>query len=229
MEISPFYDKKVTCINCKKHFTTIRIRSRFVRVASHESDFKPVYSDPEVNPILYNVAVCPHCGFSFTDDFSPYFAPGTEEDIAERITSQWNGRSFSAERDTDEAIETYKLAYLSAMFKKEKVLTLAGLTLRIAWLYRQKGAKEEEKRFLLIARNFYNASYSEGDFKGTQMSETKVLYLIAELSWKIGDENEAVKSFSRILESQRTSTEPKIIEMAKERWQDIKEWRKVSE
>lgn len=54
------------------------------------------------------------------------------------------------------------------------------------------------------------------------MSETRVLYLIAELSWKIGDENEAIKSFSRILERQRTSSEPKLIEMTKERWQDIR-------
>jgi uncharacterized protein (DUF2225 family) len=222
MEISPFYDKKVACFYCKHNFTTTRIRSRFVRVSSHESDFKPVYSNPEVNPIFYNVAVCPHCGFSFTDDFSPYFAPGTEEDIAVRITSQWNGRSFGAERDIDKAIETYKLAYLSAMFKKEKVLTLAGLTLRIAWLYRDKGAEVEEQRFLTIARNFYNASFSEGDFAGTQMSEMRVLYLIAELSWKIGDKNEAIKSFSRVLERQRTSSEPKLIKMVKERWQDIR-------
>lgn len=222
MEISPFYDKKVACLFCKKNFTTTRILSRFVRVSSHESDFKPVFSDPEVNPMLYNVAVCPHCGFSFTDRFSPYFAPGTKENIAQQITSQWNGRSFSTERDINEAIETYKLAYLSAMLKKEKVLTLAGLTLRVAWLNRDKGAELEEKRFLTIARDFYNASYSLGDFIGTQMSELKVLYLIAELSWKIGDKEEAIKSFSRVFGYKRTSTEPKIIEMAKERWQEIR-------
>ncbi|KAA0944043.1 DUF2225 domain-containing protein [Sporosarcina sp. ANT_H38] len=222
MEITPFYDKKVACLYCKQNFTTTKILSRFVRVSSHENDFKPIYTNPEVNPIFYNVAVCPHCGFSFTDDFSAYFAPGTEADIAERITSQWNGRSFSAKRGIDEAIETYKLAYLSAMFKKEKVLTLAGLTLRIAWLYRDKGAEVEEQRFLTIARNFYNASFSEGDFAGTQMSETRVLYLIAELSWQINDKDEAIKSFSRVLEGQRKSTEPKIIKMAKERWQEIR-------
>lgn len=222
MEISPFYDKKVTCIHCRGNFTTTRIRSRFVRVSSHESDFKPVYSDSEVNPIFYKVSVCPHCGFSITDEFSPYFAPGTKEDIAERITSKWNGRSFGTERNINEAIETYKLAYLSAMFKKEKALTLAGLTLRVAWLYRDKGAELEEQRFLTIARNFYNASFSEGDFAGTQMSETRVLYLIAELSWKIGDKDEAIKNFSRVFENQRTSTEPKIIKMAKERWQEIR-------
>lgn len=222
MNISPFYDKKVACLHCTNPFTTTRIRSRFVRVSSHESDFKPVYSDPDINPTFYNVAVCPHCGFSFTDEFSPYFAPGTKDNINKQITSQWNARSFCAERDIDEAIETYKLAYLSSLFKMEKTLTIAGITLRIAWLYRDKSMLEEEKRFLTIARNLYMKSYSEGDFAGTQMSETKIMYLIAELSWKIGDKEEAVRAFSRVVESQRTSSEPKIIELAKERWQEIR-------
>jgi uncharacterized protein len=222
MEISPFYAKEISCMNCQEKFTSMRIRSRFVRVASHHSDFKPVYSNPEINPLYYNVAVCPHCGFSFTDDFSPYFIPGTKEAIAERITSQWNRRSFDSTRDIDDAIETYKLAYLSAMFKKEKPLSIAGLTLRIAWLYRDQGATEEEQRFLTIARNFYTTSYSEGDYVGTQMSETRVLYIIAELSWRIGDREEAVRNFSRVIESQRTSTEPQIIQMAKDRWQEIR-------
>ena len=115
------------------------------------------------------------------------------------------------------------------MFKKEKAFTMAGLTLRIAWLYRDKGVEEEEKRFLTIARNFYIASYSEGDFAGTQMSETRVLYLIAELSWKIGDKDEAIETFHVFIEGQRTSTEPKIIEMAKERWQEIREQNKKAD
>ena len=75
---------------------------------------------------------------------------------------------------------------------------------------------------MTIARNLYMKSYTEGDFAGTQMSETKVMYLIAELSWKIGDKEEAVLGFSRVLESQRTASEPKIIELAKERWQEIR-------
>ena len=77
---------------------------------------------------------------------------------------QLNGmvRSFGAERDIDEAIETYKLAYLSAMLKKKKQLSIAGLTLRIAWFYRDKGEQEEEKRFLTIATKFIHDSYSEG-------------------------------------------------------------------
>ena len=39
------------------------------------------------------------------------------------------------------------------MFKKEKSISMAGITLRIAWLYRDEGNVEEEKRFMTIARN----------------------------------------------------------------------------
>ena len=223
MDISPFYDKKIDCINCKEKFTSTKIRSRFIRIAEHESDFRTLYKQPEINPIYYTVTVCPHCGFSFTDEFSPYFAPSTKDIIHEQITAKWTGRSFGNIRTPDEAIETYKLAFLSASLKKENALTKAGLVLRIAWLYREINNAEHEQRFLTIARDLYTESYSEGDYKGTQMSETRVLYLMAELSWRIGDREEAVRSFSRVIEGQRLSNEPHIIQMAKERWQDIRE------
>ena len=155
-------------------------------------------------------------------EFSPYFAPGTKEEISNKITENWNIRSYDSTRIIDEAIETYKLAYLSALYKKEKPLTVAGLTLRIGWLYRDQDFEQGEKRFLTFARNSYVDSYSAGDYSGTQMSETKVLYLIGELSWRIGDRDEAVRNFSRVIEQQRTSTEPKIIQMAKDRWQEIR-------
>ena len=58
----------------------------------------------------------------FTDDFSPYFAPGTQEAITEKITSQVEGTIIQCRTEVEEAIKAYKLAYLSAMFKKEKVL-----------------------------------------------------------------------------------------------------------
>lgn len=223
MEISPTYAKKTACLNCGEKFTTMKIRSRFVRVVKHETDFKPVYANSSVYPILYNVAVCPHCGFAFTDDFSTYFAPGVKDQIEKSITSLWNSRSFGEERTIDEAIEAYKLAYVSARIKKEKPLTIAGITLRIAWLYNDLEDFGSEKRFKTIARDFYTEAYSESDYVGTQMSETRVLYMMAELSHQIGDTDSAVRNFSRVIESQRTSTEPHIIEKAKDRWQEIRE------
>ncbi|MDN4609066.1 DUF2225 domain-containing protein [Sporosarcina highlanderae] len=223
MEVNASFVREMDCLNCKGKFTTTKIRSRYVRVVKHESDFKPIYQDSSVYPILYNVAVCPHCGFAFTDDFSPYFADGVKSEIKKSITSLWNSRSFGEERTIEEAIETYKLAYISANVKKEKPLTIAGLTLRIAWLYNDLKDNESETRFKKIARDLYAKAYLEGDFVGTQMSETRVLYLMAELSHQIGDREGAVRNFSRVIERQRTSIEPNLIEMAKERWQEIRD------
>ncbi|MHA6258793.1 DUF2225 domain-containing protein [Sporosarcina sp. CAU 1771] len=223
INITAFYKKEVNCIHCKSNFKTIKIRSRFVRISSHETDFKPSYTNPLVNPLYYNVAVCPECGFSFTEDFSPYFAPGTKEDIDKHITSKWRKRSFEDERNIDQAIETYKLAYLCATFKKEKPLSIAGLVLRISWLYREQKNVAEEMRFMKISQNLYTLAYSEGDHIGTQMSEARVLYLIAELARRTGDEAVAIQGFSRVIEAQRTSADPLVLEMAKDRWQEIRE------
>ncbi|MDV6378917.1 DUF2225 domain-containing protein [Sporosarcina sp. GW1-11] len=223
VEISPFYEKRMQCLLCKEHFPTTRIRSRQVRVSQHDSDFRPIYINKEINPIFYNVAVCPQCGFAYTDDFSPYFGPGVKEKIAKNITAKWRSRSFGHLRSKEEAVQTYKLAYLSANFKKEKHLTIAGMMLRIAWIYRESKETENEMRYIRIARDLYIQAFSEGDHVGTQMSETRVQYLIAELSWRIEDRPEAIRNFSRVIEAQKRSTEPNIIQLAKDRWQEIRE------
>lgn len=223
MQIEPIYPKSMKCLYCKHPFKTSRVRSRFVRVASHDTDFKPNYKNVEANPLYYNVAVCPSCGFAFTEDFLPYFAPHAEQKIEKIIRANWNERDLTGERTIEDAIETYKLALLSSKLKEEKALPTAGLALRLAWLYRELGDEENEIRFLTASRDAYKEAFTAGDHAGTTMSETRVVYLIAELSWRIGDKDEAIRNFSYIISNQKNSTDPKAVDLAKERWQDIRE------
>ncbi|PCD07217.1 hypothetical protein CMV16_13990 [Peribacillus simplex] len=44
----------------------------------------------------------------------------------------------------------------------------------------------------------YEASYSTGDFSGTQVSEARILYLAGEISRKIGNEKAAIKYFKKM-------------------------------
>lgn len=222
MELTPYYQKDIECLHCKQKFKTTKIRSKFIKVVSHNSDFQPIYENKEVNPLLYNIFVCEHCGFSFTDDFTKYFAPGAKEIIQEQISNKWTIRSLGNERTIEEGIMAYKLGILSGTLKKEKFVTMAGFAIRIAWLYRIQGKQEDEIRFMEIARDRYADSYSNDDYNGTQMSETRMLYLIAELSRKIGDIEYATRYFSKVIEKQNASIEPSIIEMAKDRWQEIR-------
>lgn len=223
MELTPHYETTITCIHCKEDFPTAKLRSKFVRVKEHRSDFQPVYVNPNINGIYYNVFVCQHCGFSFTEDFSRYFAPGTEQLIETQIVERFVRRSYNGERTVFQALEAYKLALVCGNLKKEKNVVLAGLAMRIAWLYRSLSNEGQEQRFMKMARDYYIASYTTGDYSSTQMSEFRVSYMIGELSRRIGDIEEATRSFSHILEQQSTCLEPQIIAKTKEQWLIMRE------
>ncbi|GLC89733.1 DUF2225 domain-containing protein [Lysinibacillus piscis] len=221
MELTPYYETKIQCINCKKEFPTLKVRSKFIKVERTESDFHPIYADG-VNALYYNVFVCEHCGFSFTEDFTKYFAPGVQDEIRTQITNNWVHHDFKGERTAFQAIQAYKLAYLCGSIKKEKHVALAGLALRLAWLYRSLTNTGQEERFLKMAREQYMESYSTEDYSSTQMSDVRIMYMIAELSRRMGDIENATRFFSRVIEKQNVGGEAKVIEMAKEQWAIIR-------
>lgn len=222
-ELKPLYDKKVKCPICSVSYTTKRIRSRFIRVEKMESDFFSHYKDKHLNPILYEVNVCPKCGYAFADTFSNYFPPNSIDLIKMQIMANWKERDFSEERSLQQAIDSYKLAILSGSLKEEKSVVMAGLCLRLAWLYRLVSDQHQELRFLEFALNKYKNSYNETDYVGTHLTEIRILYLIGELSRRLGDRHEAVKNFSKVINHKSRSLENKIVEMAREQWYLIRE------
>lgn len=220
------YDKRMECPICMSPYQTKKILSRFVRVASLDTDFYSVYEYTHLNPLLYHVNICPNCGYSHTEDFSPYFPPNAKEQIAQKVCQAWTQQDYGNERSVLKAINAYKLALYCALLKKEKHVTIAGLLLRIAWLHRLEQREEEEKRFLLHSLNEYKLSYETDDFQSSKMTITKVLYLIGELNRRVGQEHEASYYFSQIIQRHSKAGDPKIIEMARDRYQEIREKQK---
>ena len=225
MEISPFYEKSVDCIHCKKSFPTLKVRTKSIKIEHTDTDFHPIYADQHVNALYYNVFVCQHCGFSFTEDFNKYFAPGIKEQLDAQICNKWVPHNFKTERSIFDAIQAYKLAFLCATIKKEKYVITSGLALRLAWLYRSLNNEGQENRFLKIARDHYMETFSNGDYASTQMSDVRVMYMIAELSRRLEDYENATRFFSRVIESQRAGGEGKLVDMAKEQWELVREAR----
>src|SRR5690606_37916463 len=147
-----------------------------VKIVTSDTDFKSNYYS--VNPTLYNVIVCEHCGLAFTEDFSNYFPPGTQETLQRSISDHWTKQSSNDECSLYQAIKSYQLAIFCGEIKKEKHVVLAGLALRTAWLYREQEKFDWEMRFLESARDEYIECYLHGDYRGTPMTEIRVLYLI---------------------------------------------------
>ncbi|MBM7648532.1 uncharacterized protein (DUF2225 family) [Bacillus ectoiniformans] len=226
-KVSPFYEKQEKCLLCQQTFPTTKIRTSFVKVKEHDTDLKPIY-EGDINPLFYNVKICVHCGFSYTDDFAKYFAPNVKEELQEKVASQWVSQNYGSLRTIHQAINSYKLAIYNGMIKREKHLTIAGLALRTAWLYRDLENSAQEIRFLEMAAKQYEYAYLNEDLTATQMSEVKVLYLIAELLRRSGHLEEAATYFSKVIEKQRISNDKKIIEMARDRWYELRETMKHS-
>lgn len=219
--IEPLYDKQCTCLLCQTPFTTKKVRSRFVKVTSYDTDFLPYYS--EHNPLLYYINVCPSCGFSFHNDTVPYFSQEGKMLLIENVCSQWVPQSYSGERSIEDSIKTHKLASYCAILRKEKHVMIAGLYLRLAWHYRMLHNDIQEMRFLNLALYEYELSYSTGDYSGTTVSELRTIYLIADLSRRTNKLEEATRYYSKVIEQQSRTTEPQIIKLAKESWQEMRE------
>ncbi|MBA2871494.1 hypothetical protein HNQ85_001764 [Anoxybacillus calidus] len=225
--LEPLYDRKIKCLVCKNVYTTKKIRSRFIRAIQHDTDFCSYYHPEELNPLFYYVSVCPHCGFSATEEFSTYFPPSTLETIQKKICEPWSGFDYGGQRTFQEAVNTYKLGIYSATLKREKHIAMAGLYMRLAWLYRTYQIIDQEERFMRLALQEYISSYSEEDFIYTHMSEVRLLYLIGELNRRLGNDKEAILYFSKVIAKRKETIERRIAEMAYERWQEIREQQKL--
>lgn len=217
----PFYKKKLSCVFCGMLFTSQKVRSRFAIPYQIDSDFCPRYRAGNYNPHFYFINVCPECGFAFSEEFSDQFPKGSKEIIRVQITGNWTKRNFGEVRDIKQALESYKLAIFAGSLKKEKNTVLAGLCLRLAWLYRAENNLEQEKRFLGLALNAYEEAFTHSDYTGTSMTELKVLFMIGELSRRLGQYKKAISYFAKIIQHKNAKGEQKMVNLARQQWRAV--------
>lgn len=226
--LTPFYDKKETCLLCSKEFTTKKIRSKFVKVEETDSDFFVETVSQKLNPVLYYIAVCPNCGYSFNEHSSNFFPPLVKEQIKKEIGSRWKFKKLSEERTITHSIISYKIAIYIGHLKKERAIVMAGMCIRLAWLYRMLQNIENEVRFLRLSLEFYQESFAIGDYQRMNFSEMKLLYIIGELYRRIGDNSQAIKFFSKVTTHPNGKYETVIKEKAREQWYLIREKRNIN-
>lgn len=213
--LSPLYDSKKKCLYCGKTFVTKKIRSKFIRISKRDSDFCNHYEG--VNPYFYEVLVCTHCGFAFTENFRS-IRVARRKAIKEQYIDNVSIPNLSGERSLADGMKSFKLAIFCATLAEENHYLLAGLCLKLAWLYRLDKNKIEEIRFLKNALKNYLTSYQYED--ETIYNKATLLYLIGELEYRLNGYEQAQKWFSILISDKKL--DPKIVNIAKERWQDIR-------
>lgn len=216
--MEPLYLSKIICICCEKTFMTSRVRPSFKRAARMDSDFCGYYKT-DVNPDYYVVRVCPNCGFASTENGMERLNDRQKKNYHDEIGMHWNNQDYGGERDLKKAMASYKLALLSAQAIDEKDRVLAGILHHIAWLYRYEDNQKDEKRFLTFALQAYIRVY---EAEGVALNNAKLMFLIGELNRRIGELNDAVRWFSRVVNDKKI-VDAAMIRASREQWQLIRE------
>lgn len=216
--MEPLYESKVVCICCETTFITSKVRPSFKRASRMDSDFCGYYENG-VNPDYYVVRVCPSCGYSSTENGFSQLNDKQRRGYYERIGANWKGLVYSGERTAEQAMETYKLALLSAQSTGAPDRVIAGLLHHIAWLYRYEGNEKQERKFLAFALDAYVRVY---ELEGISLNNARLMFLIGELNRRVGEWNEAVKWFSRVV-SDKSIMDAAMIRACREQWQLIRE------
>lgn len=215
--VEPLFTVKVKCTYCDIEFNTSRVRASFKKSLKTDTDFGIHYK--EINPDYYVVRVCPFCGLATTENFSDKMTKDQRRNFEEKVKDNWNMRDYSGARNWDEAMQTYKLALVSAQLKGEKERVIAGILHHISWLYREKQDIELEKKFLKFALEAYIEVYES---EGGSLNNAKLMYLIGELNRRLGDFNNAVKWFAKVV-NDKSIMDSAMIKASRDQWTTTRE------
>jgi uncharacterized protein (DUF2225 family) len=149
------------------------------------------------------------------------------ENVTRDITSRWRGKNYPNIYNVDIAIERYKISLLNYCAINAKNSSKAMNCLKIAWMYRLKDDYENEKIFLVQALEGLETAYFNESFPIYGMDRYPTMYLIGELSRRVGDNEKAMLWFSKVITT--PSISPKLKDLARDQKGLIKESIRESE
>ncbi len=215
-----FYTKKVKCPICNNHFTTIKVRINACIVTKKDEDFCIHYKD--INPIFYEIFVCPTCAYAGSENSFQELGKNEVLKLKNAFSGRMVQRDFCKERNLNDALDSYKLALYTANIKDAKDSTIAGIALKIAWMYRYMNDKRE-LQFIQHALDHYLIAYEKEQLPIGNLSEIKLMYLIGELYRRVANYNEAIIWLNRVVSSPERHSSPIIERLARTQWMTLRE------
>lgn len=218
-QVGYFYAKSHTCAFCGTRFSSPAVKSKEIRLVRTDSDFCPYYET--VNPLFYEVLVCPKCGYAFTEDMPAKLNERARAGLAALLPQLRSPQRFDGIRNLPQALEAFRLAAACAETAGLKKAFIGKLYMKIAWLHRIAGNEKEEQVYTEKTLACLEESYrTEGSTDPT--SELNLLYLLGDLNLRLGRENAAARWFSLILNHPQRSANPAILNRTRDRWYDAR-------
>lgn len=221
-----FFIKKLSCPVCEISFQTTKLKeNKKVNIIKKDTDMCTYFSGE--NPYFYEINVCPFCGFSFSDKFKQKLNSAQINNFTEVFSQQWKQHDYGGQRDANQAIQTYKIALLSGKTIGLKASALASICLRICWLYRLLENREEEKRFMKFAVEFFEKAYEEEELNNDDenINPAVLVYLLGELNYRLDNYEQTVRWFNIAISKYSKDPDVKkhMTDMIRDRWLEIKD------
>lgn len=215
-----FYTKEVKCPVCSNHFTTTKVRTKACIVTKKDEDFCIHYKD--INPVFYEIFVCPICAYASSENSFGELNKDEVLKLKDAFSGRLIQRDFCKERTANDALDSYKLALYTANIKDAKDSIIAGISLKIAWMYRYM-KDEKELQFIQHALDHYLIAYEKEQFPIGNLNEIKLMYLIGELYRRVAKYNEAIIWLNRVVSSPERHSNPIIEKLARDQWMTLRE------
>lgn len=213
-----FFRKEYDCPLCKIRFGTLKPRQKYIITVKTDQDFCVYYKT--VNPLHYEINVCPRCGYSFNSSTSEKVKADLSSSLVKMISDIWGQANYCGMRDLDDAIETFKLALECQRERGANDASMGKLFLKLAWLYRYK--KEEEREHINLDKALYHLTKSYDSSPEDPKEEMNLMFLLGQLNRKLGSDREAVNWFIRVTQHPNRNSYPYILNRARDAWQQIR-------
>lgn len=218
--VDVLYTVDKQCPICNSQVTVTRVRNRLSMV-QRDSDFCVHYQ--EVNPYYYGIWVCSHCGYAAQDAYFTAVSTAAAAKIKGFLANRQVNIDYGGERTCQQAVATYKLAIFYAELINNLHSRIAGLYLKLGWLYRENGEQKLEILALDKARENYEQALLKERMPIGNMSEVALEYLIGELLRRTGRTDQALAYLGKVVASPQARSEKQILELARAAWQAARE------
>ncbi|MCS7175324.1 DUF2225 domain-containing protein [Pseudothermotoga sp.] len=211
-----FWFKTYLCPVCEKQFDAIRLFSEAVKVKDRDHDLKPIYDG--VNALMFQLVSCPNCLYtSFEDDFKELSPSHLQvvRNLCEKLRQNLK-IELSEHKNLRDAIVQYNLAAV-IYTARGRLFRAAESFLKLAWLYRDAGSFEEERKALNHAMGLFLKCYTEQDLDEDQ--QIVALFYVGEINKLLGNKKEMMRWFSELFE--RFGKKDSIyLKRARQEWQE---------
>lgn len=215
-----YYKKSLQCPVCLFEFSTTKIKVSAVKMEHKEEDFCVHYEGH--NPIFYEIFICPNCGYGASENSFKDMSDIEKNILMEAFADREVGRDFCGIRTHKDALDSFKIALYTANIKKARKSILAGLALKTAWMYRYI-KDDNELVFLKMALEYYKEAFDTESFSDNGIDELTVIYLIGEISRRVGMHEESLEWFNRLVNHPRRDTNRRIEKLARQQWRNVRE------